>query len=63
METADRHKRFVTWAKRRGVVINGIETAQIPGQGVGVIASRDIKVIRIAKESYIMLPITHIPGR
>lgn len=48
METADRHKRFVAWAKRKGVVVNGIEPAQIPGQGVGVIASRDIKVIRIA---------------
>ena len=38
------HARFTSWARSRGVVINGVEAAQIEGRGLGIVATRKIKV-------------------
>jgi hypothetical protein len=32
------------WAQERGVVLSGIEPQHIPGQGIGIIATRKLKV-------------------
>ena len=40
----EKHVLFTAWAKEQGVEINGIEAAQLPGKGIGIVASRPIKV-------------------
>ncbi|KAF9892501.1 hypothetical protein FE257_001610 [Aspergillus nanangensis] len=37
------HETFTQWAISRGIQINGIAPARIPGRGVGMVASRDIE--------------------
>lgn len=49
MEPEDKHDRFVEWAKRKGVLINGVQPAHIENRGIGIVASREIKVKRIAQ--------------
>ena len=37
-------EEFIRLAERQGVQLNGIEPARIPGRGIGVTATRALKV-------------------
>jgi hypothetical protein len=39
------HATFRAWAEERGVKINGLNVAKLPGKGIGVVATRKLKVI------------------
>ena len=45
-EMPDIFKDLLRWAKERGIEVNGIEPRQIPGRGVGVVATRALKVTK-----------------
>lgn len=38
------HANLMEWAKERGVTINGVQPARLPHKGMGVIATRPLKV-------------------
>ena len=38
-------QNLVRWAKDKGVVLNGIKPQKISGRGLGVVATRKLKVI------------------
>jgi hypothetical protein len=38
------HEALLEWAEPLGVTLNGIIPKRLPGRGVGVVATRDIKV-------------------
>lgn len=40
----DEHRAVLHWARSQQMVIHGIEPAIIPGKGVGIVASRTVKV-------------------
>ena len=35
---------FSAWAASKGVVLTGVEPRQMPGLGIGIVSTRDIKV-------------------
>lgn len=35
---------FAAWAASKGVVLSGIEPRAIPGRGIGLVTTREIKV-------------------
>ncbi len=35
---------LIDWAEKRGVQLDGIEPALLPGRGIGIVASRRIEV-------------------
>jgi hypothetical protein len=37
-------KHVRRWAKDAGIKLNGIQPKAIPGRGIGVVATRDVKV-------------------
>ncbi|KAK8204772.1 hypothetical protein IWZ00DRAFT_85305 [Phyllosticta capitalensis] len=37
------HDAFIAWAQDRGVRINGVAPARLPGRGLGVVATREVK--------------------
>ena len=39
-----KHTLFTKWARDQGAQLNGIKPAQIPGKGLGVLATRNIEV-------------------
>ena len=39
----DKHRIFTNWAKERGVQINGVKPARIPGRGLGLVATRNLR--------------------
>lgn len=39
----DKHVIFTKWAEDRGVVINGITAAQLPGRGMGLVTTKRVK--------------------
>ena len=44
LDPGEQHSKFVTWAEEHGVDINGIAPAKFVGRGMGIVASKDIKV-------------------
>lgn len=38
------HADFREWVEGRGVKIDGLRIAKLPGKGIGVVASRKLKV-------------------
>jgi hypothetical protein len=40
----EKHAAFTDWALSHGVVANGVTPARFPGRGLGMIATRGIKV-------------------
>lgn len=40
----DEHEQFTQWALSQGIVINGIAPCRFPGRGLGMVATRSIKV-------------------
>ena len=46
---------FAGWARHEGLRWHGIEVADIPGHGLGVRATRSIKVTTLALGSYLYL--------
>jgi len=40
-----KHAHFKGWAEEQGVKITGLSVASLPGKGIGVVASRKLKVI------------------
>ena len=38
------HTNFISWARDNDIYVNGVEPAELQGQGIGIVASRDIKV-------------------
>ena len=38
------HEHFIEWAEGKGIQINGVKPAKIPGRGLGIIAMRSINV-------------------
>lgn len=45
-----KHEAFTTWAKERGVTINGVAPAKLPGKGFGIVATRQLKVSQSAEQ-------------
>jgi hypothetical protein len=35
---------FLPWAESKGVKLKGVEPRILPGRGIGIVATRDIKV-------------------
>ena len=44
MDPGEEHTQFVDWAQSNGVDINGIAPAKFKDRGMGIVASKDIKV-------------------
>jgi len=44
LDPGEKHTRFVDWACKNGVEINGIAPAKFVGRGMGIVAAKDIKV-------------------
>lgn len=44
LPAGEQHEVFTTWAKERGVKINAVGPARICGRGLGIVATRKIKV-------------------
>lgn len=44
LSPSEEHTRFIVWAEKNGVEINGIAPAQFVGRGMGIVAARDLKV-------------------
>ena len=44
MDPGEEHTQFMDWAQPNGVDINGIAPARFKGRGMGIVASKDIKV-------------------
>lgn len=40
----EEHELFAEWAFAQGVIANGVTPARFPGRGLGMIATREIKV-------------------
>lgn len=40
----EEHEAFTEWALVQGVIANGVTPARFPGRGLGMIATRKIKV-------------------
>lgn len=40
----EEHEVFTVWAKERGVTVNAVRPARIRGRGLGIVATRRIKV-------------------
>lgn len=40
---------FAAWAANKGVVLSGVEPKQIPGRGIGLVTTRQIKVSSASK--------------
>ncbi|KAF2856499.1 SET domain-containing protein [Plenodomus tracheiphilus IPT5] len=43
LDPGEQHTRFVEWAEKNGVDIDGIAPARFVGRGMGIVAARDIK--------------------
>ena len=41
--SADKHEAFTKWAKENGISINGVTPTSLPGKGLGITATRDLK--------------------
>jgi hypothetical protein len=39
-----KHEAFTGWAEEQGVVINGVAPAEVDGKGVGIVATKRLKV-------------------
>jgi len=39
-----KHANLIEWVKKRGVKINGVKPAPLPHKGMGIIATRPLKV-------------------
>jgi hypothetical protein len=37
-------ERLLDWAQTKGVTLNGIGPKLLPGRGIGIVATRDLKV-------------------
>ena len=44
MDPGEEHTQFMDWAQSNGIDINGIAPARFKGRGMGIVASKDIKV-------------------
>jgi hypothetical protein len=44
LDPGEEHTRFVEWASKNGVDINGIAPAKFVGRGMGIVAAKDLKV-------------------
>ena len=44
LELEQKHVDLIEWAKERAVIINGVKPAHLPHKGVGIIATRPLKV-------------------
>lgn len=38
------YSELLRWAKEQGIEVNGIEPRAVPGRGIGIVATRRIKV-------------------
>lgn len=50
LDPGEEHTRFVEWAEKNGVTINGIAPAKFVDRGMGIVAARDLKVSIIASK-------------
>jgi hypothetical protein len=44
LDPGERHARFISWAEKNGITINGITPAKFTGRGMGIVAAKDLKV-------------------
>jgi hypothetical protein len=44
LDPGEEHARFISWAEKNGVEINGVAPARFVGRGIGIVAARDLKV-------------------
>jgi len=44
LELEQKHTDLIQWAKECGVTINGIKPARLPHKGIGILATRPLKV-------------------
>lgn len=49
-DPGEEHTRFVEWAEKHGVDINGVAPAKFAGRGMGIVAAKDVKVSRRVRE-------------
>ena len=63
LEADIKHKKFVRWAEHRGVKINSVQPAAIPGRGLGIIAKRRIEVLSSQTPRSRMLVLNMVVGR
>jgi hypothetical protein len=45
LELEQKHTDLIEWAKECGVAINGIKPARLPHKGIGILATRPLKVL------------------
>ncbi|KAF2648297.1 SET domain-containing protein [Lophiostoma macrostomum CBS 122681] len=43
LDPGQEHARFVSWAEKNGVTIDGVAPARFVGRGIGIVAARDLK--------------------
>jgi hypothetical protein len=53
-----KHTDFRSWAEERGVEIDGLRVAKLAGKGIGVVASRKLRVIPISYDYAELLVLT-----
>jgi len=44
-EPSAKHLAFTEWSEKQGVVIDGVKPAAFAGKGLGIVATRHIKVV------------------
>ena len=49
LPAGEEHDVFTAWAKERGVKINAVRPAKIPGRGLGIVATCKIKVLMYSR--------------
>ena len=38
------YEELLVWAKDKGIILNGVEPRRIPGRGMGIVATKPLKV-------------------
>lgn len=52
----EQHELFIGWAISQGITPNGVAPARFPGRGLGMIATRNIKVrLSILPETLLLI--------
>ncbi|KAF2184825.1 SET domain-containing protein [Zopfia rhizophila CBS 207.26] len=44
LSPGEEHDRFVEWAQKQGIEINGVGPARFAGRGMGIVAAKDLKI-------------------
>lgn len=50
------YEELLIWAKDKGIVLNGVEPRRIPGRGMGIVATKPLKVTRFHRVKHWLNP-------